>query len=708
MNDGGCHAVRVRVSDPGHDALHAAIRTAIVMPTALAIGEIGVGNADTALFAGFGSFALLLFAEFNGPPRVQLVANGVLMLVGATLITIGTLFSQSPALVAAAAMAVIGFVVLFAGIVNGYVAAGGNAALLSFILPVMLPGNAASIPARLSGWAIGCSLAIAARMFLWPKRAPDPLRAAAADACRALADVVGGAQDRGREDAAGAAVHAVLKRYVATPFRPTSPTGPSGALASLVEELPFLSALVVPAPTEGVDADTVRAATVDVLRESAAGLTGKGGVVNLDRLVEARDDVLDGLVRRLADPRTGDDDTVRDALHATWRLQAMSNTTLHVGELARVVAGGEPRRADHRLAAVRRLVADHVNLHSVWLRNALRATAGVAAAVFLARLVSFQHAFWIVLGTLFVLRSSALRTGAYALQAIIGTTIGIVIGGAVVFAIGTNRIVLWIVLPAAVLLAAYAPRAISFAAGQAGFSVAMVILFNLIDPVGWDVGIVRVEDVAIGVAISAVVGLLFWPRGAAAVLRNRLAEAYQAGTTYLASSVGQLFDRGPADRLTLPRQEAVARERLLDAAIRQFLTERAPPPDSADVAMLLAGAVTLRVSGDSLAGLTHEVEGTPPPVVARDQRDDVEEVSAWYAALGSALAGRVTPPAPATAGHELPTDVLVEVRAAAHAGDRARTISAAAAIWGWEHLELLRGQEDQLVRAAGRLGEIEI
>jgi hypothetical protein len=102
-----------------------------------------------------------------------------------------------------------------------------------------------------------------------------------------------------------------------------------------------------------------------------------------------------------------------------------------------------------------------------------------------------------------------------ALQGLIGTTIGIVLGGALVFAIGSDEILFWIVFPPAILVAAYAPRAISFAAGQAGFTVAILILFNLIEPTGWEVGLVRVEDVAIGVAISVVVGLLFWPRGTA-------------------------------------------------------------------------------------------------------------------------------------------------------------------------------------------------
>src|SRR5437660_10856496 len=139
-----------------------------------------------------------------------------------------------------------------------------------------------------------------------------------------------------------------------------------------------------------------------------------------------------------------------------------------------------------------------------------------------------------------LLRSIARGTVWSMLSALAGTAVGIVVGALLVIAIGTHEGVLWGVLPVAVLLAAYAPRAISFAAGQAGFTVVLFVLFNLIQPVGWKVGLVRVEDVAIGFAISLGVGLLFWPRGAAARLRKDLASAYARGADYVVATARQL------------------------------------------------------------------------------------------------------------------------------------------------------------------------
>ena len=88
-------------------------------------------------------------------------------------------------------------------------------------------------------------------------------------------------------------------------------------------------------------------------------------------------------------------------------------------------------------------------------------------------------------------------------------------------AVGTTSWHLWVLLPLSVLVAGYMPEAVSFAAGQAAFTVMVVILFNIIQPVGWTVGLVRVEDIALGLRGGLVSGFLLWPRGASAQIRCR-------------------------------------------------------------------------------------------------------------------------------------------------------------------------------------------
>ena len=151
-------------------------------------------------------------------------------------------------------------------------------------------------------------------------------------------------------------------------------------------------------------------------------------------------------------------------------------------------------------------------------------------------------------GTLSVLRSNALGTGATALRAVGGTAVGFLVGSAIMVGVANHTVLLWVLLPLSVLVAGVVPSVISFAAGQAGFTLVVIILFNIIDPVGWKVGLTRIEDVAIGCGVSIVVGLLFWPRGATAALGRALSDSFVASSGYLSHAVDRLTTAEPRDR----------------------------------------------------------------------------------------------------------------------------------------------------------------
>lgn len=67
------------------------------------------------------------------------------------------------------------------------------------------------------------------------------------------------------------------------------------------------------------------------------------------------------------------------------------------------------------------------------------------------------------------------RHGLECCQALTGNSVGLLAGVALFLAAATHEAVLWAPFPPAVLLAAYAPQAISFAAGG-GFTLTLVIL----------------------------------------------------------------------------------------------------------------------------------------------------------------------------------------------------------------------------------------
>jgi hypothetical protein len=66
------------------------------------------------------------------------------------------------------------------------------------------------------------------------------------------------------------------------------------------------------------------------------------------------------------------------------------------------------------LVGATRVVARHATVRSVWFLNSLRSALALAVAVAVADVSGVQHGFWVVLGTLSVLRTSASATGATA------------------------------------------------------------------------------------------------------------------------------------------------------------------------------------------------------------------------------------------------------------------------------------------------------
>jgi len=700
-------------------ALRRAARAAIVVPAVFAFADKVIGNPTTALFAAFGSFALLVLAQFTGPWRTRVLAYLALGCTGAVFITLGTLCSRSPWL-AAAAMAVVGFGVVFSGVFSGYFAAGTPAAILTFVLPATVPAADSAIPDRLAGWGLATGATICAVMLLWPPRRSDDLQHEAGDAVRSFADVLDADSDQlaERRRVAHDAVEGLERRLRGTQQRPTGPTGPLAALASLPGELDWLlSLLLVPAEpgarerTWAGENEEAMAAAAAVLRAGAERLEGREVRPDFARLDAARDAIAPALVNRLPDLASdATASSVAVALEPPFRIRAATYSARQVAGYALRAAGAdvpeldwpeteaEPQPSRAVLHATEQRVWEHASVASVWFQNSLRGAAGLAIGVYIAQRTGVQHGFWVVLGTLSVLRSNALGTGRSILSALAGTAVGIVLGAGLVIAIGTHEGVLWVVLPVALLVAAYAPRAISFAVGQAGFTMFVLVLFNLLAPVGWRVGLVRAEDVAIGLAISLGVGLLFWPRGAAALVRQDLAVAYARAADYLAASARQLIDGRTSEDAAPAARAADVAVRRLDETFRQYLGERsATPVNPEDIAALVAGASRVRRAAQSLTTLARMADGdTRLDGCGHNLDRELRALQSWYGAFGFALVSGGALPPPHINDEEDARQLLSCVRDATRGRGQAPANAALALLVASQHLDNLSRLETPL------------
>jgi uncharacterized membrane protein YccC len=584
------------------------MRVAIVVPGIFAFFFNGVDNPVAALFAAFGSFALLGFADFGGSPRQRSSAYLVLTGLGAALVVLGTVVSNEPILAALIGV-LVATAMRFAGCFGNYYAASVSPVILAYVLAASVPAPVDSIPDRVLGWVVAGLVATVAALVLWPRRERMLIREAAATAASALADGVDSlANAAGPSAEVTVRMDTAVDRLVQAASVPRRPAGPSAhdeSLAFLIDELQRIRLLMKDRPRMGMGSEQsahLLPIVATALREVQVTLTSGVASDDLDRLVGACVDAKLAVVAS-AETELGrgrDSGEVLDEIDGlfTERLllfvaaSALANATILVsghGPSAAAIATPleTPLLSDARgdFDRLRLLVRANAKTTSAWAQESLRAGIAVGAAILIAGVLNLDHGFWVVLGTLSVLRSNAFATGRTALMASVGTAVGFAASALLLAIVGFDTPGLWVIVVAGFFLSAYTPQVVGFVAGQVSFTIAVVALFNLIEPQGWQTGLVRLENIAIGSGVSAVVALLFWPSRAATGLRRNLA--------------GMFRDLGDALLEGFEHPETAGKVRGAElrshASYVQYLSEMARTPDVQDPwATLLAEAAQVR------------------------------------------------------------------------------------------------------------------
>jgi hypothetical protein len=337
-------------------------------------------------------------------------------------------------------------------------------------------------------------------------------------------------------------------------------------------------------------------------------------------------------------------------------------------------------------------------------------------AVFVAQLSNVQHGFWVVFGTLAVLRSNALSTGQDAIRALAGTVLGILVGGGLVALVGAGSTASWFLLVPAVALAALGPATISFAAGQMGFTTTLLILNNIIAPVGWSVGLLRFEDVAIGCVVSIAVGALFWPRGAGRALGRALAEGFSTSARYLHAAVEYGVSRCDAQVPSVVRPQAemlsaAAAGRRVDDAFRAYIAERGRKAmPLADLATLVGSVSLLRLTADAVIDLWERDEralGGDRVAARRELRGASASLGEWYERVSRALAGRGAAPDRLSGNGEADARLIEIVRRDLRDDDGQAAATAVKLIWTADHIDAARRLQDEIAQTVAKIAVLQ-
>ena len=619
----------LRTEDPERDALKRAIRAAIMVPLTAGLAFALVGGRVTPLYALLGAFWLLVVTEFPGNRQQRAVAYLGLTVNGIVLIAIGTLVAPI-AWLAVTLMFFLAVAVTLASMLSSTMSAGQRATLLFYVWPVCTPVG--PVGGRLLGWLIAVAVCVPAALFFLPARHYGALRSHVGQVCAALADRIEGI---GSAEDVTAAMDALRANFLAASHRPVGLSAGSRALVRIVDVLELVADLV--ADNTGATLGTVRPAALDILR-CCARLLDKTQLAHRAENRAALDQALSRL-RSLA--RAGYREDVELILSATDDASASATgrqllgcrvITTTIGLTGRVVAAaaaadarpvwaralglqlpptGFADRLSSETAAGTAIVTGFLNSRSVAAHNGLRMGVGLALAVAVTHLHLVEHGFWVVVGTMLVLSSSALSTRTKVVQAVTGTAVGIVLGALLVAAVGVQPAVLWLLVPITVFASTYLPRFVSFTAAQAMAALSLLVILNLLAPAGWRVGLLRIQDIAMGAAVGLTVSLLLWPRGATAAVSALIEAAVDVNLRYLQAAVLRVTrDRSEEGRdeidanLATLSYDAVVASRRVDDAVRHYLSETGSGADLRTPVVRAANRATwLRLAADMIADI---------------------------------------------------------------------------------------------------------
>lgn len=576
-----------------HDGLRRGVRAAIAVPAAGALSVAVAGDTQAPLYALLGAFWLMIFTEFPGNRQNRAVGYLGLGCNGLILIAVGTTVARSPWL-AVVLTFVLGAAITLSGVISETVSAGRRTLLLLYLWPACT--SIGPVGPRLGGYVIALAICIPTALFLLAPQHRGALRRDAAAACMALAnrlDSNGSAADVTTE------MDALRADFLATNVRPVGLTAGSRALVRVVDNLQILSDHIDDASPAALG--PITPAATEVLRRCATMLMDRStpehdaGPVDLDGAVTRLRSVADARYRDDARRilNEADDDTAVALAHRVLSRHIVVTAISLTGSIVAAAARADARPVWARALGLRlpktvggyRLLpepavaaaipAGLLATRSIAARNSIRAGLGLALAVAVSHLFSAHHGFWVALGTTTVLGTSASRTGTKVIHAVIGTAVGVTISGVLIEACGVAPTLLWMMLPLSVFGAAYLPRS-SFIASEAAAAMTALVILNLIAPTGWRLGLLRIEDVALGAVVAVVASLLLWPRGATAAVSKVIDAAVAVNARYLNAAVLRVtrgIGEQPDRTMEALRYYARAANRAADDAVRQYLSE---------------------------------------------------------------------------------------------------------------------------------------
>ena len=522
------------------------IRVAIVLPVVLLVLDAVLHLGAASLLGVFAVSGLLIIGDFKGPPVSRALTFFAVSCGGAVMLAFGAVVGAHE-VTAVVGAAVVGFVVLLAGVYRGQFGRAGIPLLLPFLSEAANPAALQTLPVALEAWSVGCLIASVGALVILPGYVRDqehPHFAAAASTFAELVPQLWPVVSPQADDAYSrfaAAMADLDERWQGDRSRPSGILSRDRAFIAVLDYLHQLQALCVTriqtgaatAPTDGRLPVAVAATAQSVAASMAAGRPE----VTLSGLVDVRGRQWEDIGGEFTDAVSHrDPELARGVASRNFLLRITSMLTVGLGVQSEVALGGPGRTELLRVGAVAmpewrstplRLLTQQLNPSSPWFRNAARGALALAVAIAIARLPVISHGFWIVMGAIGALRFDAMGTGRTVRAAVVGQFVGFAVSFTLAFLLDPYPVALALLIPVAGFIAGVAPPKRLWMP-QAAFTILVVLCMALVTPQDTGVPMTRLEDVLIGLAVSLAVSLLLWPRGVQQHVADLIAQAVQS------------------------------------------------------------------------------------------------------------------------------------------------------------------------------------
>ena len=564
-----------------------ALRVAVVLPAVVA-SCMWAGYPLAGFLAAFAVLTILLMGDFSGPRLERFSSALWVTAAGSITLVIGSLLSDRVWWQVVAAL-VLGIAVTLLAVMRGFLSKSTVPLLLPFFIAATEPFGAAA--QMFLGWWFGGVVAAVASVVLWPFFPRRVISEAVADALQAEADAVAsfwGVGPLAPEDAREA-VDRTTKRvhelFLGRLARPGSAYRRERSLMRLVEETRRMRLSLrlayrrLPFAQSRPDSD-LAITTAAALADSAQLLRAQDSDLGPFHSVQRgrgrhRQAVIDELAGLLEAGQAAQAQSIGAASFQprVVSLNALALTrdvaAAHMrGPLPQPTFRGEDLPVVVQASKPLTQIRAELSWRAPWMRNALRLGVALAVALFVVNQMGLERGYWVVLGTLSVLRLDLGGTRRAAAEVILGQLVGFALAVGLVFLTVDRPVLGWVMLPILAGVQGYLTGNGPVWLQQASFTALVVQMVTISAPES-RVPLVRLEDVLIGIAVAVFVSLLIYPRGLVPQVEDALREAVRASSNYFKDTVLHVAHPAEHPAPAAPTVELARTAETIDLAIVQ-------------------------------------------------------------------------------------------------------------------------------------------